>query len=119
MTDSGTPAGDVDDDPATEPNWWHRSHPTFAGLVGFFTGVGYIILVPGIYVAVLSVLLSDATAQRLFPLIALALLVPLIMLIPRKTRRFAQFMLLGVVSTALVIAVTAALVIWVMVQVDG
>src|SRR6478752_3156907 len=32
-----------------EPSWWHRSHPTFAGLVGFFTGVAYVIIVPGVY----------------------------------------------------------------------
>jgi hypothetical protein len=78
-----------------------------------------VIVVPGIYAAILSLFLSDSTARRLFPLIAVALVVPLALLIPRKTRRFAQFMLLGVVSTALVIGLTAALVIWVMVQLDG
>ena len=130
MTESGaTPAveddGDGGDDgpdgaeSAPEPSWWHRSHPTFAGLVGFFSGVAYLIVVPGIYAALLGLLLSDSSAQRLFPLIALALLVPLALLIPRKTRRFAQFMLLGVVTTALVIGLTATLVIWVMVQLDG
>jgi hypothetical protein len=109
----------VAEEPAPEPSWWHRSHPTFAGLVGFFSGVAYVIVVPGVYAALLGVLLSDSSAQRLFPLIALALIVPLVLLIPRKTRRFAQFMLLGVVTTALVIGLTAALVIWVMVKLDG
>src|SRR5262245_33550444 len=85
------------EEPAPEPSWWHRSHPTFAGLVGFFPGVAYVIVVPGVYAALLGLLLSDSSATRLFPLIALALIVPLILLIPRKTRRFAQFMLLGVV----------------------
>jgi energy-coupling factor transporter transmembrane protein EcfT len=107
------------EEPAPEPSWWHRSHPTFAGLVGFFTGVAYVIVVPGVYAALLGLLLSDSSAARLFPLIALALIVPLILLIPRKTRRFAQFMLLGVVATALVIGLTATLVIWVMVKLDG
>ena len=121
MTESeATPAVEEDgDETAPEPSWWHRSHPTFAGLVGFFSGVAYIIVVPGIYAALLGLLLSDSVAQRLFPLIGFALLVPLGLLIPRKTRRFAQFMLLGVITTALVIGLTAALVIWVMVQVDG
>ena len=130
MTESGaTPAveddgdggdsGDGGEESAPEPSWWHRSHPTFAGLVGFFSGVAYVIVVPGIYAALLGLLLSDSSARRLFPLITLALVVPLALLIPRKTRRFAQFMLLGVVSTALVIGLTAALVIWVMVQLDG
>ena len=74
------------------------------------------IVVPGVYAALLGLLLSDTTAQQLFPLVLLALVVPLALLVPRKTRRFAQFMFLGIVSTVLVIAVTAALVIWVMVQ---
>ena len=117
MTESGAPA--VDDEPATDPSWWHRSHPTFAGLVGFFTGVAYVIVVPGLYAAALGLLLSDDSAKRLFPLVLLALIVPLVMLLPRRTRRFAEFMLLGVVATAVVIGVTTALVIWVMVQLDG
>jgi hypothetical protein len=107
------------EEPGPEPSWWHRSHPTFAGLVGFFIGVAYVIVVPGIYAAVLRLLLSDSAAQRLFPLIALALVVPLALLIPRRTRRFAQFMLLGVVTTAVVIGLTAAVVIWVLVKLDG
>jgi hypothetical protein len=117
MTESGTAA--VDDEPATDPSWWHRSHPTFASLVGFFSGVAYVIVVPGIYAAVLGLLLSDDSAKRLFPLVLLALVVPLVLLLPRRTRRFAEFMLLGVVATALVIGATAAVVVWVMVQLDG
>src|SRR5215213_9918964 len=113
------PGPEPGDEPGPEPSWWHRSHPTFAGLVGFFIGVAYVIVVPGIYAAVLRLLLSDSAAQRLFPLIALALVVPLALLIPRKTRRFAQFMLLGVVTTAVVIGLTAAVVIWVLVKIDG
>ncbi len=121
MTESGaTPAVEQDgEEPAPEPDWWHRSHPTFASLVGFFTGVAYVIVIPGIYATLLGLLLSDSSAQKLFPLIALALIVPLGLLVPRKTRRFAQFMLLGVVTTAVVIGLTAVLVIWVMVQLDG
>jgi hypothetical protein len=49
----------------------------------------------------------------------LALVVPLGLLVPRKTRRFAQFMLLGVVLTAVVIGLTSALVIFVLVQTQG
>jgi hypothetical protein len=120
MTESrADAAGEDGDESAPEPSWWHRSHPTFAGLVGFFTGVAYVIVVPGGYAALLSLLLSDDSARRLFPLGLLALVVPVALLLPRRTRRFAQFMLLGVVSTVLVIGVTAALVVWVMVQIDG
>jgi hypothetical protein len=118
MTESGTSTADdeAEDDSAPEPSWWHRSHPTFAGLVGFFVGVGYVIIVPGVYATLLGLLLSDDSAKRLFPLVLLALVVPVVMLLPRKTRRFAMFMLLGVVATALVIGLTTALVIWVLVQ---
>lgn len=120
MTESG-PATEpwADDPPAPAPSWWHRSHPTFAGLVGFFSGVAYVILVPGLFAAVLSLVLSDTTVQRLFPLVGLLLVIPVVMLIPRRTRRFAQFMLLGVASTAIVIGATAALVIWVLVKTQG
>lgn len=104
---------------APAPSWWHRSHPTFAGLVGFFTGVAFVIIVPGVYGALLSLLLGDTTAQRLFPLVLIALLVPLALLVPRKTRRFAEFMLLGIVLTVVVVAVTAAVVIWVLVKTQG
>jgi hypothetical protein len=107
------------DETAATPNWWSRSHPTFAGLVGFFSGVAYVIVVPGLYAAVLSLFLSDSTVQRLFPLVLIALLIPVALLVPRKTRRFAQFMLFGVVLTVVVIGATAALVIWIMVQTQG
>ena len=106
-------------DEGPEPSWWHRSHPTFAGLVGFFSGVAYVIVVPGVYATLLGLLLGDATAQQLFPLVLLALIIPLALLVPRKTRRFAQFMFLGIISTVLVVAATAALVIWAMVRLDG
>jgi hypothetical protein len=118
MTESGTPMVD-DEETAPEPSWWHRSHPTFASLVGFFSGVAYVIVVPGVYAALLGLLLSDSAAKRLFPLVVVVPVVPLAMLLPRRTRRFAQFMLLGMVMTAVVIGLTAALVIWVMVRVDG
>jgi hypothetical protein len=111
--------GETEGETEAEPSWWQRSHPTFAGLVGFFSGVAYVIVIPGIYAALLGLLLSDSAAAELFPLIAIALLVPLGLLVPRKTRRFAQFMLLGVVLTAAVIGVTSALVIWILVKVQG
>ena len=118
--EDGEDGEDAEEEPAgPEPSWWHRSHPTFAGLVGFFTGVAYVIIVPGVYAALLGVLVSDQTAQKLFPLVLVALVVPIAMLVWRKTRRFAEFMFLGIVSTAVVIAATAALVIAVLVKLDG
>lgn len=112
---AGTDPEPQDDD---EPNWWHRSHPTFAGVVGFFTGIVYVIVVPGIYATLLNAFLGEKTATRLFPYVLIALLVPVGLLVPRKTRRFAQLMLVGMVATVLVVAVTAALVLWVLVSRD-
>src|SRR6478752_5913314 len=70
-----TPEEEPDEGP--EPSWWHRSHPTFAGLVGFFTGVAYVIVVPGVYAALLGLFFSDATVQKLFPLVLVALVIPI------------------------------------------
>jgi hypothetical protein len=112
-------AANEEGDEGPEPSWWHRSHPTFAGLVGFFCGVAYVIVVPGVYAAVLGLLFGDSTAQELFPLVLVALLIPLVLLVPRRTRRFAEFAFLGIFSTILVVAVTSALVIWVMVKFVG
>jgi hypothetical protein len=119
--DAGTHRADVpaDADPgAPEPSWWHRSHPTFAGLMGFFTGIAFVILVPGIYAALLSAFLGDKTAGRLFPFVLIALVIPIALLFPRKTRRFAQLMLVGMVATAVVVGATTALVLWVLVSLD-
>jgi hypothetical protein len=117
MSESGTVPTVDDEPPASQPSWWHRSHPTFAGLVGFFSGVAYVIVVPGVYAGILSLAFSDADAQKLFPLVLIALVVPLAMLVPRKTRRFAQFMFLGIVSTILVIGLTTALVLWILIKI--
>jgi hypothetical protein len=101
-----------------EPDWWHRSHPTFAGVAGFFTGIAFVIVVPGVYVTLLNGFFGEATAQRLFPYVLIALLVPLGLLVPRKTRRFGQLMLVGIVATTLVVALTASLVLWFLIARD-
>jgi hypothetical protein len=107
-----------DPEPDTEPSWWHRSHPTFAGVAGFFTGIVYVIVVPGIYATLLNAFFGEKTAARLFPYVLIALLVPAGLLVPRRTRRFAQLMLVCMVATVLVVAVTAALVLWVLISRD-
>jgi hypothetical protein len=113
LEDAGEPH-----DEGPQPSWWHRSHPTFAGVVGFFSGVAYVIVVPGVYAALLGLFVSDTMAAKLFPWVLAALVVPLAMLVSRKTRRFAQFAFLGIVSTAVVVALTAGITLWVMVKLD-
>ena len=52
-----------------EPDWWHRDHPTFTALSGFFTGLLFVALVPGGFVGLLRLLFADDTAKELFPLV--------------------------------------------------
>ena len=99
--------------------WWHHSHPTFAGITGFFAGMLYVTALPGAFVGVLRLLFSYETAEKLFPLVLIALALPITMLVMRKTRRFAQFMFVGMIVTILVVLGVASLVLYFMVRYDS
>jgi hypothetical protein len=101
--------------PARQPDWWHRDHPTFTAITGFFTGLAYIVVVPGLYAAVLHWMFSDRRAEDLFPFVLVSLAVPLGLVIAPRTRRFGQYMLIGVVTTALVVIGVSLLVLWVLI----
>ena len=101
-----------------QPDWWHRDHPTFTALTGFFTGLAYVVLVPAAFVALLHLVVDDEATNDLFPLVLLALGVPIGLMAWSRTRRFGGYMLAGVVVTGLVVAGVAALVVWLMVQRD-
>ena len=94
--------------------WWHHSHPTFAGITGFFAGMLFVTALPGAFAGVLRLLFDHETSEQLFPFVLLALALPITMLIKRKTRRFAQFMFVGMVVTALVVGGVASLVLYFM-----
>ena len=96
------------------PDWWHRDHPTFTALSGFFTGLAFVILVPGLFIGLLNWLLADDTAEDLFPFVLITLAVPVGLVIAPRTRRFGLYMLLGVVATALVVLGVGGLVLWYM-----
>jgi hypothetical protein len=96
--------------------WWQHSHPTFAGITGFFAGMLFVTAVPGAFVGILRLLFTYETAERLFPFVLLALALPIALLVKRKTRRFAQFMFIGMVVTALVVLGVASLVLYFMVD---
>jgi hypothetical protein len=113
----------VTDRPAAEneerpPDWWHRDHPTFTALTGFFTGLAFVALVPALFVGLLHLVFDDETTNDLFPMVLVALAVPLGLVAFSRTRRFGAYMLIGVVVTALVVGGAASLVLWVMVQRD-
>ncbi|HYJ28378.1 MAG TPA: hypothetical protein VEW73_11750 [Nocardioides sp.] len=94
--------------------WWHHSHPTFAGITGFFAGMLFVTALPGAFAGILRLLFPYETAEQLFPLVLLALALPIFLLIKRKTRRFAQFMFIGMLVTALVVLGVASLVLYFM-----
>jgi hypothetical protein len=98
--------------------WWHRDHPTFTALAGFFTGMLFVTLVPGGFVGLLRLLFEYDTAEELFPLVLVSLLVPAGLLIAPRTRRFGLYMLLGMVLTALVVLGVASLVLYYLVKHD-
>ena len=100
-------------------DWWHHSHPTFAALTGFFAGMLFVTAVPGAFAAVLRLLFPYDTAERLFPLVAIGLVVPIALLVKRKTRRFGTFMAIGMVVSALVVLGVASLVLYFMVRQDA
>lgn len=130
MADPEFPAGDGTNPPApgegpgdggggeggATPGWWRGSHPTFAALTGFYAGLLYIILVPGIAGAILTWVFGQDKAEDYFPWVLLTLVVPLAMLVPRKTRRFAEFVWLGIVSTVVVVVGVGALVLWLLIK---
>jgi amino acid transporter len=111
-TGSDDVAPEATTEPPREPDWWHRDHPTFAALTGFFTGLLFIILVPGVFAGLLHALVDDSTAEDLFPFVLVTLAVPLALVIVPKSRRFGRYMWLGMVLTLIVVGGVAALVLW-------
>ena len=107
-------ATDATDD--HRPSWWHRDHPTFSALSGFFTGLLFVALVPAAYVGVLSLMFDNDRVEELFPFILVTLVVPLVLVINQRTRRFGTYFWIGIVLTAIVVVGVAALVLWFLVE---
>jgi hypothetical protein len=111
------PEGPADESPADEgPSWWHRDHPTFAALSGFFTGLLFVALIPAVYVGILSLLVDNDRVEELFPFVLVTLVVPLVLTINKRTRRFGTYMWIGIVLTAVVVVGVGALVLWYLVE---
>jgi 4-amino-4-deoxy-L-arabinose transferase-like glycosyltransferase len=100
-------------------DWWHRDHPTFTALTGFFTGLAFVIVVPGLFATILNLLVDYNTAEDLFPFVLVMLAVPIGLLIAPRTRRFGVYMVIGMLVTLLVVAGVSALVLWYMIRQDG
>ncbi len=108
VTDDAT-----DSDPAG-PNWWHRDHPVFFALSGFFTGLVTVIVIPGAFAAILNVIFTYERAEDYFPFVLVVFAVPFGLIAAHRTRRFGKYMLLGMMLTAVVVIGVAALVLWIL-----
>ena len=118
---AGEPVDQSADQPADvadahQPSWWHRDHPTFSALSGFFTGLLFVALVPAVYVGVLSLLFDNDRVEELFPFVLVTLVVPLVLVINKRTRRYGTYFWIGIVLTAIVVLGVAALVLWFLVE---
>ncbi len=110
------PTDDVHTEPP--PDWWHRDHPTFTALSGFFSGIAFVCLVPALYVGLSRLLMSDETAEAVFPFVIVLLAVPVGLVITETTRRFGKYMLLGMLVCAVVVVGVASVVIWALARGD-
>ena len=115
-SDPSGPSGPADATEDHRPSWWHRDHPTFAALSGFFTGLLFVALVPAAYVGVLSLMFDYDRVEELFPFILVTLVVPLVLVINQRTRRFGTYFWIGIVLTAVVVLGVAAIVLWFLVE---
>ena len=102
-----------------QPDWWHRDHPTFTALAGFFSGMLFVTALPGAFAGILRLLFTFETAEKYFPLVLVVLVVPLVLLLSPRTRRFGGFMLVGMIITALVVIGVTSLVLYFMVRADA
>jgi len=115
--DGGRDAGDdAGTDEARQPSWWHRDHPTFAALSGFFTGLLFVALVPAAFFGVLSLAFDNDRAEELFPLVLVTLVVPIGLVASKRTRRFGTYFWIGMILTAIVVVGVGALVLWYLVE---
>ncbi len=95
---------------------WRGDRTTFTALTGFFTGMFFVTVVPGGFIGVLRLLFTFETAERLFPIAAVMLVVPAVLVANGRTRRFGLYMVLGMVLTALVMIAVVSLVLYAMVR---
>ena len=76
----------------------------------------FVTVVPGGFAGLLRLLFDFDTAERLFPIVAVALVVPVALVANGRTRRFGTYMLIGMVLTALVVLGVTSLVLYYMVR---
>lgn len=109
-------------EPGSEPRFWHRDHPVSTPLSGFFTGVLLVVVVLGLLGAILDLVVGyDVGAHPWVFLVALGVLLAanLVLVVVGGTRRFARYMLFGILTTPAVVVVTGAATLALLVKNDG
>ena len=106
--DGRIPDGDVD---LTEARG-EPGRPVFSAIAGFFAGMLFVTALPGGFAALLRAVLPYETAERLFPLVTIALVIPIALLAGGRTRRFGLYMVMGMVTTAMVVLGVAYLALY-------
>ncbi|UDY22623.1 hypothetical protein [Nocardioides sp. Kera G14] len=98
--------------PHAASEWMHEDHPVVTPLSGFYAGLAFVIVVPALFATVLNALFPRHTVEDLFPLVVLALGVPIWLLARQHTRRFGLYFCLGMAATAVVVFGVGWLVLW-------
>ncbi|MCY7395627.1 MAG: hypothetical protein LH468_05620 [Nocardioides sp.] len=94
----------------------HPGHPTARALTGFFVGMALMLAIPATFAAVITQVASAGSLLSLAPLGLLPFAVPVVLCVLPRTRLFGAYMLLGMVSTAVVVAGVSAAVLLVLVR---
>lgn len=84
-----------------------------AGLA-FFCGILAVTVWPGGFTWLMNSLFDEETAERLFSLVTLILLLPIGLLAGGRTRRFGLYLALGMVISAVVVVSVAAATSWIL-----
>lgn len=120
--DGAAAVADTTDQTGTDPRFWHRDHPVFTPLAGFFTGVLTVVVVLGLLGAILDLVVGyDVSEHPWVFLVALGVLlaVNLVLVVVHSTRRFARYMLFGILTTPAVVSAVAFLTFYLLLQADG
>ncbi|WP_370248732.1 hypothetical protein [Nocardioides sp.] len=106
--------------PAHRGGWWRRDHPVFIPLTGFFTGTVLVSIIVVALGAVLRLIGLDLTENPQYFAIAIAalLVIDAGLMVWERSRRFARYMLFGLLITPVVAGATAALTLYLLINND-